>query len=261
MKIKCLICNKYYNDLSTHLRSHNISKDEYRKRFNYKGMWYPEELRAKKFQLTEEQKAYKDKRIKEAHNTERVRKIKSDASKGKKNGFYNKTHSVKSKNKISLSLKEYYSNNNMVWNKGKTISKEQRYKNKIAALKLWKNKDYINKHKGKIKYKNLYLRSLLEKEVLKELDELNIDYLYEKIRIKYIYEGIEHTYIPDLYLLKYNLYIEIKSSDFINYNFMSNHNLLDSYNLIMIKFNSIKGNKIFITEKDLGNIKQCLIKS
>jgi len=71
-----------------------------------------------------------------------------------------------------------------------------------------KKVSYISKFNGKI-----YFRSKWELEVAKLLDLNNIVWLYEPFSIPYIDDNQnKHSTIPDFYLPKYNLIIEVKSS-------------------------------------------------
>ncbi|HLC58664.1 MAG TPA: hypothetical protein VJI68_02290 [Candidatus Nanoarchaeia archaeon] len=83
---------------------------------------------------------------------------------------------------------------------------------------------YKNNIPKKIKYKSkvngkIYLRSKWELDVAKFLDKNNISWLYEPFPVPYLDNNKEkHVTIPDFYLPKYNLIIEVKGlrKDFIS---------------------------------------------
>lgn len=56
----------------------------------------------------------------------------------------------------------------------------------------------------------LLLRSSYEVTVVKHLNSLGIDFEYEEHRFSYLYGGYYHSYYPDFYLPKYNVFIEVK---------------------------------------------------
>ncbi|MEK6933055.1 MAG: hypothetical protein AABW56_04665 [Nanoarchaeota archaeon] len=96
--------------------------------------------------------------------------------------------------------------------------KRLRHKKISATVKALHAKGYyINKGIKKILYKSkfngkIYFRSGWESEVAKFLDLNNIHWLYEPFPIPYIDdEGNAHITIPDFYLPRYNLIIEVKS--------------------------------------------------
>jgi len=85
----------------------------------------------------------------------------------------------------------------------KTLHAQGYYINK-GIKRIW----YNSKFNGKI-----YFRSGWESEVAKFLDLNNISWSYEPFPIPYIdNSGNAHVTIPDFYLPKYNLIIEVKSS-------------------------------------------------
>ena len=63
--------------------------------------------------------------------------------------------------------------------------------------------------------KNVFLRSILELRIAKDLDNQKVRYDVEKIRIPYINSrGIQKTYMPDFYIIDKNLLIEAKGKHF-----------------------------------------------
>lgn len=57
-------------------------------------------------------------------------------------------------------------------------------------------------------------KSTWEMEFAKSLDTLGISFLYEDMKFKYFFNDIVKVYIPDFYLVDYNVFIEIKPKCF-----------------------------------------------
>jgi hypothetical protein len=53
-------------------------------------------------------------------------------------------------------------------------------------------------------------RSGLEEAIASELDTKKIEYKFEKLKLNYVKPQKVHTYTPDFYLIKNNIYIETK---------------------------------------------------
>jgi len=53
-------------------------------------------------------------------------------------------------------------------------------------------------------------RSGLEEAIASELDTKQIEYKFEKLKLSYVKPQKIHTYTPDFYLIKNNIYIETK---------------------------------------------------
>lgn len=60
----------------------------------------------------------------------------------------------------------------------------------------------------------LLLRSSYEVIAVKHMISLGIDFEYEEHRFSYLYGGYYHSYYPDFYLPKYNVFIEVKPESF-----------------------------------------------
>ena len=98
---------------------------------------------------------------------------------------------------------------------GKKISKTLRMRIRKGLIKPYnsygKRIAYISPISG-----NLILRSYWEKEMANHLDDLNIKWMYEPFVISYWNRErkLNANTIPDFYIPKYNLIIEVKGSDF-----------------------------------------------
>ena len=57
-------------------------------------------------------------------------------------------------------------------------------------------------------------KSTWEMEFAKSLDTLGISFLYEDMKFKYFFNDIVRVYVPDFYLVDYNVFIEIKPKCF-----------------------------------------------
>ena len=113
------------------------------------------------------------------------------------------------------------------WSAGENSSmKRPEIKAKVAATRLEtiKNmsddeyKDYLDRTQAKfrsyaISFENkiIHVRSSYERDFIQFLITNNVKFLYEKKRFTYIYEGKERIYVPDFYLVDYNLFIEVKN--------------------------------------------------
>lgn len=53
-------------------------------------------------------------------------------------------------------------------------------------------------------------RSGLEEAIASELDTKKVQYKFEKLKLNYVKPQKVHTYTPDFYLIKNNIYIETK---------------------------------------------------
>lgn len=53
-------------------------------------------------------------------------------------------------------------------------------------------------------------RSGLEEAIASELDTKKVEYKFEKLKLNYVKPQKVHTYTPDFYLIKNNIYIETK---------------------------------------------------
>jgi hypothetical protein len=73
---------------------------------------------------------------------------------------------------------------------------------------------WYKKKKQKLTSKQVGLRygfrSGLEEAIASELDTKKIEYKFEKLKLNYVKPQKIHTYTPDFYLIKNNIYIETK---------------------------------------------------
>ncbi len=96
----------------------------------------------------------------------------------------------------------------------KNIISYETWRKKGKCIKCWgksrrgkNNSSFgITRHSKNIKYKNIYMRSSWEVAYAKWLDKQKIKWKYEPKR----FNLGKLTYVPDFYLPKQNLYIEIK---------------------------------------------------
>jgi len=195
---------------------------------------------------------------------------------GKENPFYGKTHTEKTRKKISedhLANSQFYSDNvlgskNPMYGRdlsgskngmyGKHISEENR---KTLSIKM---SGCNNPMYGKPSpqgsgngwsgwYKEKYFRSILELSTMIYFEKNKIKFeLAEKTRIPYIFLNKDRTYSPDFYLPEENLFIECKY-----------HKLLNSPNVKAKTEAAIKHFKNFkiLTEKDINILKETEIKN
>ena len=63
-------------------------------------------------------------------------------------------------------------------------------------------------------YGDFHVRSSYESLVCEMLEELDLEYEYEKRKFKYTFEGKEHLYIVDFYVNALDLYLEVKPKVF-----------------------------------------------
>ncbi len=195
-KIKCPICNKKLNCINNvHLKTHNLTYKEFR-------CLYPNS------------KTYSDESA----------KLRKEAS-SKVITTYNKSDIAKEK--ASKHCKEMNQDSKFQSNRAKKGWTDERRKEKSIQMtkvcndlhSLPKYKDarekiYKNRYGIKHKYKGLNLRSTLELNTVKLLEQLGIDYEYEKLEIPYLKptDNKIHMYLPDFYIKSKNLIIECKYS-------------------------------------------------
>lgn len=107
---------------------------------------------------------------------------------------------------------------------------------KKVSDSLWKDEEYVEKKRvqgrdqmlknlkdpsfgycrNKCYYNGVYYRSSWEVKFAKFCDDNTIKFKYESFKFDYEYEGHLHYYVPDFYLIEYNIFIEIKPSCKIN---------------------------------------------
>ena len=137
---------------------------------------------------------------------------------GNRNHFYGKTHTIKTKQKISVINKgKRLGVDNPFY--GRTHTEETR--KKISLKNTGRNIGKLNSSYGKILrnkssgfsisgyYKNIYFRSSYELAFIIYLEKLKIPYKVEPIAITYVVNGMDKTYIPDLLVFDKYL-VEIK---------------------------------------------------
>lgn len=74
------------------------------------------------------------------------------------------------------------------------------------SLKSWKKGEHTTWWGKQIRYRSSY-----EKRVLHVLDDIKEFYFYEDLLIEYILEGKERFYIPDFYIPRLSLIVEVKN--------------------------------------------------
>lgn len=118
---------------------------------------------------------------------------------GKNNGMFGKTHSKKTRNKISIKLKNVYDKSDCFWK-----SKNYKKKRKQIAKKLWKQKRYKNKVL-KSKSLGLTMRPTLPEMRLIQIIKIN--------RLPFYYVGdwkfTLNGFCPDFVNRNHNLILEV----------------------------------------------------
>ncbi len=128
-----------------------------------------------------------------------------------------KAKTKETKNRVGQASKKAWENND----------KRRSNQSKLMS-NLWENpktRDAMLDKKlkpGSHKYTNLkgdllLLRSNWELIVAEQLDELRIEYEFELRRFDYYLDNKKHKYTPDFYLNKYDIYIEVKPSFYLNH--------------------------------------------
>lgn len=98
-----------------------------------------------------------------------------------------------------------------IW-RGRKHSEESKQKIKDSIRQKIENENWhLSFSKSRtIEYKGIKFLGFWEVEFAKYLDSKNIKWERPHKTYKYIFENENHRYLPDFYLPKYNLYIEIK---------------------------------------------------
>jgi very-short-patch-repair endonuclease len=119
---------------------------------------------------------------------------------------------IRDKYKIMLNTLSFFFHKNGI--KIRTFSESQ-----VNAY-IMERKKVSNKNNYKCGYHTtwfgdvIYYRSTYEKRMMEILDQKKEFYLYEKLRFKFQFENQTKIYIPDFYLPKRNLIIEVKGEWF-----------------------------------------------
>ncbi len=237
--VECPICGKHYQELGwRHLKySHNLTKESFlqdypdfvfrcgklidkvnkinreisdrdsvrKKRsakmiYNYANTGLREVTRQKSLDLWKDDE-YRDKVVNaliESHkDPEVLRKITQSSSDRWSDPDYHKRVSKKIRETQNL--------------------KEKRDLMRVKSTNNWFNKDFLDKqilgysnHTHKKGNSELLLRSGWEKTVCEYLDQMGLDYEYEKYRFNYTYNKINKIYIPDFYIKSIDLFLEVK---------------------------------------------------
>jgi hypothetical protein len=230
--ITCNECSKNFNSIVSHVRKHNLTPKQYLEKYPNSPL------------MSEEQKNKISSKTKEAMANPQTRENYLNSRKAidysKIKPIYDRTdkkikerqYSKERNEKVSEARKKYWEDK-----KGKTVEelygeekgKEIR-KNKSIQTSGENNPAYgkVYEKAGRIRghYKGLFFRSLWEYSYLKFLESNGYcleDIQYEKIKIKYTKNGSGRTYIPDYYINKDRLLIEIKSK----WNIQNNLELLE----------------------------------
>lgn len=225
-KVKCLICDREFETLSSHLRSHSMNKKEYLDKFpnakimseDYvehlrttgKDYWKnnPDKLkeRAAKIsksitgrKLSEESKTKisQSKKGTKAWNkgltketSESVRKY-AESNKDRKRTREQKEFISNRTKEAMNNLEVKMSKAIIESNKNRIYGPEIRLKRSKNAIKLWENPEYAKKCKNpkfgnNPVYNGVRLDSDSEKLALEKLDSLGIEYIYQPGSFKYL---------------------------------------------------------------------------
>lgn len=226
--VVCPICHKHLKHINNmHVKQHNLTTQEFKKQFPNQRMNCEKSSQRRSIANRQEMlsihnnsdKEYLEKRYKNIGISQKKRwdLCSSEYKKefGKKatvnliSYIKNRTEEEKIKvyTKVSNSIKKYYSNYNYTIDDILLESLSKKLNIQIFDLQ--------NKHKRYLcifDNGNQYLfKSKAEIYVAKYLYDNNIEFTYESLRIVYYrQDNTKHLYIPDFYLPKYNLIIEVK---------------------------------------------------
>mgnify|MGYP001465051935 CR=1 FL=1 len=237
--LSCKICGKEFKELTKHIKyTHKMGINLYKKRYNVTNLTSEEvlNLRAKggakhkgrvlsdgwKEKLS---KARKGKKWEEIMSPETIKQTKEKLRKAVKSRPGNnlgKTFGEETRKKhkvarLGKTYEEIYGSKEKAEKEKlklkKALTGVKRTKeacenlSKSAAKRILEGKHRNNWTNKRYKYNNINFRSNWEVNLAKILEELNINYEYEKHKIKM--DNNKH-YIPDFYLPKYNTFVEVK---------------------------------------------------
>lgn len=140
-----------------------------------------------------------------------------------------------------------------IW-KGKKLPKVMKEKIQNTIQKNIENNSWHNNNGIKIKYKDNYFDSSWEVLFVKYLESKNIEWERPKKSFNYVWNESVHKYYPDIYLPKYDLYIEIKGlpndRDYHKWEqFPGNLDIYDSLDLFNLGIINSFDKRHFITEE------------
>ena len=230
----CPICNKSFKQITmTHLKVHNYTNkedfiNEYPNTQLVSKSYYEFNHKLRHDILVKRNKSENQRRIASEH----CKRLNQDSDRQRakqKKMFSNPANRVKQIESTRKMLKERFLDPNYILNH---ITYGKRIPYKI-------NDNFT-----------LTLRSFMECRFTKFLLLNNIDFEYEKLSFSYEYEGKIHQYIPDFYLPKYNLIIEVKPLK------------RQTDSLVILKKNSVPStyNYMFVSSEDLDNYNDLLNK-
>lgn len=212
--VKCPICGKEKRNLTKHVNmAHKLTKEEFLSIYPNTQMvceetsnlisksleqnWLDEDYAKRCSSYTREKGNLGGAHLKGKPKSEETRlkmKAYANSAEGKK---------IRSEN-LTKTLKRLNTDEKYVAN--------LREQGRKQMLKNLEDEHYGHK---RYKYNDISYRSTWEVEVAKVLDTLHLEYKYEPTRFTYQdEEGILRLYIPDFYLPKYKLYLEVKPDCF-----------------------------------------------
>ena len=238
--VTCQICSKQLKSIGRlHLRTHNISLDEYKNRFPNAETSSEEFKEKMKQKMLGREITWKDKisegTKKGMRKEESWKKFKDYIDKrnisGENNPSFGKHHSEETKKsiseneernkKISLNKKDWWKDNI-----GKTVEelfgeeigkKIREEKSNLMKSLIESGKQNSGRKVGK--YKTKFFRSVYEYYFYKYLESINVNIqsvVYEPVAIRYKVKDKSRKYYPDFLIPELNLIVEVKNTYHLN---------------------------------------------
>lgn len=133
---------------------------------------------------------------------------------------YNKTDIQRKKSSDNAKKRNSNSEFQRKMQSKRKYTSQERKKVSKSLTKAWKDgkrtytPNYGKKHEYVLRDKTkIYLRSFLECKYVRLFELNRLKFSYESLKIPYTYKGKQHNYLPDFYLPKYNLIIEVKPEE------------------------------------------------
>lgn len=242
--VECPICKKQYKILTnSHIKRHGLTMEEFNNLYPdvQKESLNSKEKRKKSISKVWEDDVFRQRFKDKLNEPEIVAKMSKkgianwkDKDKRSKRVATMKRVANTSESKEKFSRQSIETWKNPVFREKRTngireaLSKDS-YKElqRLNSLNMWKDKNhpkkvlegYANSTIAKsielgLGDTKLLLRSSYEVIAVKHMNSLGIDFEYEEHRFSYLYGGYYHSYYPDFYLPKYNVFIEVKPESF-----------------------------------------------
>lgn len=225
--VVCKICGAKKRVLTQHLQlKHGMTRQEYETQYQS-----PAVCLERKLVQVARNKKLNDKLSTDPYYIELMKKVRHENAMKTlvtfREGAVRYQQSARGKKRNSEIMKDLHQNHDMQKKATQGKLGSEKFK-KVHSEQLsrdtkerWQNKEWRDSHLKKMwdgskkQYTDcngdiVYLRSSWELKLYNYLITHDIEFEYEAVKIQYQLKDISHTYIPDFYLPKYNMLLEVK---------------------------------------------------